>query len=85
MSADCRRDDVRDERECAFLVANHAKPGAIYSVSNTGGFSVGTMYTTVASDNPTLANTLGVLDTSTGEITPAVSGFKDPKGLLYLS
>ena len=75
------RPDALDQ----FVLADHARPGAIYSVTRTGGFTVGAVYTTVASDNPTLANTLGTLDLATGQITAAVAGFKGPKGLIYLS
>ena len=68
-----------------FLVADHAKPGAIYSVTKVGGFVPGSVYATVSSDNPTLANTLGILDLSTGMITSVVTGFRGPKALIYLS
>jgi hypothetical protein len=57
-----------------FLVADHHEPGAVYAA-----------YTTVSSDNPTLKNTLGTLDTVSGLITPAVAGFSGPKGLIYLT
>ena len=66
------------------LVADHAKPGAVYSVWKTGGFTPGTAYTSVSSDNPTLAKTLGTLDTTTGVITPAVTGFSGPKALIFI-
>lgn len=65
-----------------FLVADHAKPGGVYSVS--GPLADGAAYTTVSGDNPTLANTLGRLDTTTGVITPVVTGFASPKGLLFV-
>jgi hypothetical protein len=68
-----------------FLVADHHKPGAVYAVTRAGGFEPGAAYTTVSSDNPTLKNTLGTLDTVSGLITPAVSGFSGPKGLIYLT
>jgi len=68
-----------------FLVADHHKPGAIYVVSKTDGFAAGTVYTTVSSDNPTLKNTLGTLDTTSGLITSVVTGFSGPKGLIYLT
>ena len=68
-----------------FLVADHHKPGAIYVVTRGGGFVPGTVYTTVSSDNPTLENTLGTLDTTSGLITPVVTGFSGPKGLIYLT
>jgi len=68
-----------------FLVADHHKPGAIYNVTRAGGFVRGAVYTTVSSDNPTLKNTLGTLDTTSGLITPAVTGFSGPKGLIYLT
>jgi hypothetical protein len=68
-----------------FLVADHHKPGAIYLVTRAGGFAPGTAYTTVSSDNPTLKNTLATLDTTSGLITPVVTGFSSPKGLIYLT
>ena len=68
-----------------FLVADHHKPGAVYNVTRTGGFKPGAVYTTVSSDNPTLENTLGSLDTTSGLITPAVTGFSGPKGLICLT
>ena len=65
-----------------FLVADHAKPGGVYSVN--GPFIAGAAYTTVSSDNPTLANSLSHLDTTTGVITPVVTGFSGPKGLVFV-
>ncbi|HET9848283.1 MAG TPA: hypothetical protein VFR68_06985, partial [Candidatus Dormibacteraeota bacterium] len=67
-----------------FLVADHHKPGAVYSVSKAGGFTPNTVYTGVSSDNPTFENTLGTLDTSSGYITPVISGFSGPKGLIFI-
>ena len=67
-----------------FLLADHHKPGAVYAISKAGGFTPGTVYTGVSSDNPTFANTLGTLDTTSGDITPVLSGFSGPKGLVFI-
>ncbi|HEX6487427.1 MAG TPA: hypothetical protein VF137_00940 [Candidatus Dormibacteraeota bacterium] len=67
-----------------FLVADHARPGAIYSVSKSGGFAAGTAYATVAPDNPTLADSLATLDTTSGAVTAVVTGFSSPKGLIFV-
>ena len=66
-----------------FLVADHTTPGAIYIVTRNGGFGAPSAYSTVGNDSPTLTSTLSTLDTASGLLTPVVSGFKSPKGLLF--
>ncbi|MBA3943029.1 MAG: hypothetical protein H0X37_00535 [Herpetosiphonaceae bacterium] len=67
-----------------FLIGDHALPGAIYQLTKKAGFGSDEAYSTVSSDNPTLANTVGQLNTHTGFISPVASGFTSPKGLLFV-
>lgn len=70
-----------------FLVADHSKPGAIFSLTRTGGFAVGQSYTTVSNDNPAApaARTVSLLNPTTGAVNPIPTGFSSPKGLEFIS
>lgn len=67
-----------------FLVADHGNPGAIWVVRRAPGFIPGQAYVTVGNDSPTFTSSLGTLDTTSGLITPVVTNFSSPKGLLFL-
>ena len=67
-----------------FLVADHADPGAIWVIHKTGGFTQGQAYVGVANDSPTFTSTLATLNTSTGDITPVVTDFASPKGIIFI-
>lgn len=54
----------------------------IYAV--TGSFGTGSVVTAIPGDSPSLAGDLGSVDISTGTVTPILTGFQSPKGLLYL-
>jgi hypothetical protein len=70
-----------------FLVADHSKPGAIFSLTRAGGFAVGQGYTTVSNDNPTApaARSVSVLDPTTGAVDRIATGFSSPQGLEFIS
>ena len=54
----------------------------VYAI--TGSFGKNTVLTAIPSDSPSLAGDIGSIDLSTGTVTPIVTGFQSPKGLLYL-
>jgi len=67
-----------------FLVADHGNPGAIWVIHKTPGFTSGQAYVTVGNDSPTFTSSLGTLDTTSGLITPVVTNFSSPKGLIFV-
>lgn len=67
------------KRSGTFYVAD-AKKNAIYSLS--GPLQAGTLYTEAPSDAG-VAGFVGTVDTSTGIITPVVTGFQSPTGLIF--
>lgn len=67
-----------------FLVADHGNPGAIWVIHKTAGFAPGQAYVTVGNDSPTFTSSLGTLDTTSGLITPVVTHFSSPKGLIFV-
>lgn len=58
------------------------KADTIYTV--TGPFAAGAAFAAVPSGSPA-AGELGTLDLASGAVTPFITGFQSPKGLLYLS
>jgi hypothetical protein len=68
-----------------FLVADHGNPGGLWVVRKATGFTPGQAYVTVGNDSPTFTSTLGTLDTTSGLITPVVTNFSSPKGLLFFN
>lgn len=69
-----------------FLVANHSRPGQIYTLTRSGGFARGQAYVTVQHDNPAApaAGSVSTLDSGTGAVAPIVTGFSGPKGLEFI-
>src|SRR6266851_645151 len=67
-----------------FLVADHGNPGAIWVVHKTPGFTPAQAYVTVGNDSRTFTSSLGTLDTTSGLITPVVTNFSSPKGLIFV-
>ena len=51
-------------------------------IRNSGGFTVGTVYTEVAPDTGT--GLVGTVDLRTGIVTQVVNGFVKPTGLLFV-
>jgi len=48
------------------------------------GFTPGQAYVTVGNDSPIFTSSLTTLDTTSGVITPVVTGFSSPKGLIFV-
>jgi hypothetical protein len=60
-----------------------AKGNAIYTLKVDGGFTPGTVYSSVPSDSG-VASFVGITNPKTGTITPAIIGLGSPKGLRFI-
>jgi len=73
---------VATSREGFFLVVDH-DTNTTYKLTKAGGFTRGQAYTQAPKGSP-LAGIVGTFNTHTGTVSPVVSGFGNPTGLLFV-
>jgi len=69
-------------REGFLLVADH-DANTIYKLTKDGGFHRGQAYSQAPKGSP-LAGVVGTLDVRSGNLSPVVTGFVNPTGLLFV-